>query len=83
LLKNNPELRLNINGHTDGSGDAKHNQTLSEQRATAVVKALTHNTGIQLNRLAAKGFGDTQPIAENSTDNGKALNRRVELVKSN
>ncbi|WP_336933373.1 OmpA family protein [Acinetobacter bereziniae] len=82
LLKNNPELKLTINGHTDGSGDAKHNQTLSEQRANAVVKALTDNTGIQQNRLTAKGFGDTQPVAENSTENGKALNRRVELIKS-
>lgn len=82
LLKNNPELKLTINGHTDGSGDAKHNQALSEQRANAVVKALTNNTGIQQNRLTAKGFGDTQPVAENSTENGKALNRRVELIKS-
>lgn len=82
LLKNNPELKLTINGHTDGSGDAKHNQALSEQRANAVVKALTDNTGIQQNRLTAKGFGDTQPVAENSTENGKALNRRVELIKS-
>lgn len=82
LLKNNPELKLTINGHTDGSGDAKHNQALSEQRANAVVKALTDNTGIQQNQLTAKGFGDTQPVAENSTENGKALNRRVELIKS-
>ena len=82
LLKNNPELKLTINGHTDGSGDAKHNQALSEQRANAVVKALTDNTGIQQNRLTAKGFGDTQPVAGNSTENGKALNRRVELIKS-
>lgn len=82
LLKNNPELKLTINGHTDGSGDTKHNQALSEQRANAVVKALTDNTGIQQNRLTAKGFGDTQPVAENSTENGKALNRRVELIKS-
>ncbi|MFW1799835.1 OmpA family protein [Acinetobacter nematophilus] len=82
LLKNNPELKLSIHGHTDGSGDAKHNQTLSEQRANAVVNALTANTGIQQNRLTAKGFGDTQPVAENSTENGKALNRRVELIKS-
>ncbi|MGE8531275.1 MAG: OmpA family protein [Acinetobacter guillouiae] len=83
LLKNNPELKLSINGHTDNSGDTKHNQTLSEQRANAVVKALTNNTGIQKSRLTAKGLGDTHPIADNSTEDGKALNRRVELIKSN
>jgi len=83
LLKNNPELKLSINGHTDNSGDTKHNQTLSEQRANAVVKALTNNTGIQQSRLTAKGLGDTHPIADNSTEDGKALNRRVELIKSN
>ena len=83
LLKNNPELKLSINGHTDNSGNTKHNQTLSEQRANAVVKALTNNTGIQQSRLTAKGLGDTHPIANNSTEDGKALNRRVELIKSN
>ena len=80
LLKNAPELRLAVNGHTDNSGDAAHNKRLSEGRAQAVVKAIVGN-GIDAARLEAKGFGDTQPVATNDTDAGKAQNRRVELVK--
>jgi len=81
LLKSLPELRLRVNVHTNNSGDAKHNQQLSEKRAQAVVQALTINAVIDKKRLIAKGFGDTQPIAENTTAEAKALNRRVELIK--
>lgn len=80
LLKDDPALKLAVNGHTDNSGDAAHNQSLSEGRAKAVVAALTAQ-GIDAARLSAKGFGDTQPVADNGTDEGKAKNRRVELVK--
>lgn len=80
LLKGNPDLKLAINGHTDNSGDAAHNQTLSEGRAKAVVAALTAK-GIAATRLSAAGFGASKPVADNSTDAGKAKNRRVELVK--
>lgn len=80
LLKDNPDLKLGIYGHTDNTGDAKHNLKLSEQRAESVVAALT-KAGIESNRLTAKGFGDTQPVANNASEDGKAKNRRVELVK--
>ena len=80
LLKDNADLKLGIYGHTDNTGDAAHNLKLSEQRAQAVVAALT-KAGIDTNRLTAKGFGDTQPVAANTTEDGKAKNRRVELVK--
>lgn len=80
LLKDNPNLKLGIYGHTDNTGDAAHNLKLSDQRAQSVVAALT-KAGIESNRLIAKGFGDTQPVANNSNEDGKAKNRRVELVK--
>ena len=80
LLKEDPALKLAVNGHTDDSGDAAHNQPLSEGRAKAVV-ALLVGQGIDAARLTAAGFGSAQPVAENTTAEGKAKNRRVELVK--
>ena len=81
LLKDDPSLELSVNGHTDNTGDADHNQQLSEARAAAVVAALTAQ-GIGAGRLEAKGFGQNQPVADNGTEEGKAKNRRVELVKA-
>lgn len=80
LLNDNPDLQLAIHGHTDNSGDAAYNQTLSEGRAQAVMKLLLAK-GIADSRLSAQGFGDSQPVADNATEAGKAKNRRVELVK--
>ncbi len=80
LLKDDPMLKLSINGHTDNTGDAVHNQQLSQARAAAVVAALTAQ-GIAAERLDAKGFGQDQPVANNGTEEGKARNRRVELVR--
>jgi outer membrane protein OmpA-like peptidoglycan-associated protein len=80
LLKEDPSLKLAVNGHTDDTGDAAHNQQLSEGRAKAVVALLT-GKGIDAARLSAEGFGSAQPVADNGTDEGKAKNRRVELVK--
>lgn len=80
LLKNDPGLKLAVNGHTDNSGDAAHNQALSEGRAKAVVATLTVK-GIVEERLSAAGFGASKPVADNGTEDGKAKNRRVELVK--
>ena len=80
LLRDDPSLQLAVNGHTDSSGDAAHNRTLSEGRANAVVDALV-TRGIDVSRLSAAGFGDSQPVADNATEAGKASNRRVELVK--
>ncbi len=81
LLKSDPSLKLSINGHTDNSGSAAHNQTLSEGRAKSVVAALVAQ-GIEAGRLTATGLGDTQPVADNDSAQGKAKNRRVELVKA-
>ncbi|MBB1088703.1 OmpA family protein [Lysobacter sp. SG-8] len=80
LLEQHPSLELAVNGHTDNTGDAEHNQALSEARAGAVVTALA-SKGIEAARLQAQGFGQSQPVADNSTEVGKAANRRVELVR--
>lgn len=78
-LKANADIKLEVNGHTDNTGKADLNKTLSESRAKAVVNALVAD-GVPADRLKAQGFGDTQPIADNATDEGKIKNRRVELV---
>lgn len=80
VLKANPDLKFEIDGHTDNTGDAAHNLTLSQQRANAV-KAQLVSMGIDGSRLTTKGFGDSKPIRDNSTPDGKANNRRVEFVK--
>jgi outer membrane protein OmpA-like peptidoglycan-associated protein len=80
LLQNSPDLKLRVEGHTDNQGTAASNQVLSERRAKAVVAWLTAH-GIDASRLTAQGFGQTKPVADNSTDEGRAKNRRVELVK--
>lgn len=80
LLMDAPQLRLSINGHTDSSGDAAHNLQLSQLRAHSV-STFIQAAGISSKRLETRGFGDTRPVAENSSEEGKARNRRVELVK--
>jgi OOP family OmpA-OmpF porin len=80
LLKEDDGLRLAVNGHTDNAGDAARNQTLSEGRAQSVVAAVAAK-GVDAARMAAKGFGASQPVADNGTDAGRAQNRRVELVR--
>jgi outer membrane protein OmpA-like peptidoglycan-associated protein/tetratricopeptide (TPR) repeat protein len=78
LLKDNPTLKIQINGHTDNSGKTSDNITLSENRAKAVTTYLT-SKGINAARLAFKGWGETQPVANNATPEGRAQNRRTEL----
>ena len=78
LLKENPTLKIQINGHTDNIGKARDNLVLSDNRAKEVVKFLM-DRGIKPERLSYKGFGATQPIADNSTEQGRAKNRRTEL----
>ena len=82
LLRQSPTLKLSIEGHTDADGNADGNQKLSQERAQAVQAALTAQ-GVAAARLSAKGFGQSKPVADNTTDAGKAKNRRVELVKVN
>jgi outer membrane protein OmpA-like peptidoglycan-associated protein len=80
LMKSQPALKVYIVGHTDNSGALEHNLTLSTQRAQAVLKAL-QNLGVPAARMAAKGMASFGPVATNATDEGKAKNRRVELVE--
>lgn len=81
LLKDNPEMEAFIVGHTDMSGNFEHNMQLSKQRAAAVVDALVSDFGIAADRLTAHGIGPLAPVASNASEAGRALNRRVELVK--
>jgi outer membrane protein OmpA-like peptidoglycan-associated protein len=74
------EIRVEVAGHTDNVGSPEANLKLSEERAKAVMAALV-SRGIPAARLAAKGYGQTTPIADNRTEEGRAKNRRVELVK--
>ncbi len=80
MLQQHPDLRLRIEGHTDDTGNAASNQTLSERRAHAV-RAYLVRQGIAANRLEAVGLGQTQPVADNAAPEGRQQNRRVELVR--
>jgi outer membrane protein OmpA-like peptidoglycan-associated protein len=81
LLTNNPTLKVGIVGHTDMVGDATSNMKLSQARAQAVIAALVSKHGISASRLVAFGAGPWAPVASNKTDDGRAKNRRVELVE--
>jgi len=81
LLKDAPDTTAFIVGHTDMSGDLDHNLDLSRRRAAAVVEALVAQHGVSADRLAPRGIGPLAPVASNDADAGRALNRRVEMVK--
>jgi OOP family OmpA-OmpF porin len=78
ILKENPEINIEIDGHTDSTGPAAYNMTLSEERAKAVMKYLV-DRGVNAERLTMKGFGLTKPAVSNDTKAGRAKNRRVEF----
>jgi len=78
VLKANPGLRIEIQGHTDSIGSAAYNMKLSERRAQAVADYFAKH-GIAANRMTVKGYGFTRPVAPNDTPEGRALNRRVQL----
>lgn len=78
ILKKNPSLKLEIQGHTDNRGAPKYNQSLSEKRANAVMEYFV-GKGVEQSRLSAKGYGLTKPAASNDSAAGRAQNRRVEL----
>jgi outer membrane protein OmpA-like peptidoglycan-associated protein len=81
LMQEHPGLTLLVEGHTDDAGSYEANMTLSKERAAAVKEALVQTHGIDAARLKTKGQGSTQPAASNDTEQGRAENRRVELVK--
>lgn len=81
LLKSDPQARLHVVGHTDNQGSPDYNLDLSRRRAAAVVRALTTQYGIAAARLDSFGCGLYAPLASNAAEDGRAKNRRVELVK--
>jgi outer membrane protein OmpA-like peptidoglycan-associated protein len=80
ILKENPTIRVEIQGHTDSVGSASYNQTLSEARAATVVNYFVMTHQIDPRRLLPRGYGETMPIASNASEAGRSLNRRVEFV---
>ncbi|MGI9415975.1 MAG: OmpA family protein [Hyphomicrobiales bacterium] len=81
-LKKNPDKRVMFEGHTDADGTDAYNRDLSGRRADAVLQWIARH-GIDMSRLTATGHGETQPVADNSSPQGKALNRRVEIRVTN
>jgi len=79
LLTQNPGVRIEVHGHTDSDGESVFNQQLSQERAEAVVEALRVR-GVDPGRLTAIGFGESNPIEPNITEEGRAVNRRIEFV---
>jgi len=80
VLKAASTLKIEVGGHTDKVGTPQSNDKLSTARAEAVMKALVKR-GVTANRLTAKGYGQSAPVADNRSEDGRAKNRRVELVK--
>lgn len=79
FLNQNPTVKIELSGHTDNVGNKDFNKTLSQKRAESVLAYLTQE-GISIDRLVAQGYGMEKPVADNSTEDGKALNRRVEFT---
>jgi outer membrane protein OmpA-like peptidoglycan-associated protein len=81
VLTANAGLKLKVIGYTDNKGSADHNLKLSQHRADAIVAMLVKDYGIAVDRLSAIGAGSNAPVASNDTEEGRAKNRRVELLK--
>ncbi len=79
FMKRHSDVTLRVEGHTDSTGKADYNQQLSERRAKSVKKYLV-NKGVDASRITTKGFGESKPIADNSTKAGRAQNRRTEMI---
>jgi len=82
VLEENPERTVLIEGFTDSTGSSAHNQRLSERRATSVRQTL-QEMGVNRNRIAIRGFGESYPVASNDTSEDRQMNRRVEIILSN
>jgi len=81
-MKKDPTAKFTLSGYASAEGTDEHNMQLSVDRANSV-KAYLINTGINADNLTAKGYGEANPVADNSTEEGKVLNRRVEMKKQN
>jgi len=79
-LKDNPDWKIHVEGYTDSAGSKSGNVALSRRRAESVANWLAEH-GVDRSRLTAKGYGAAHPAADNSTDEGRSKNRRVELVR--
>ncbi len=82
ILKENPSINVQVQGYTDAIGSVEYNLKLSDRRA-ATVKNYLVAQGVSASRLTTKGFGKSNPVASNDTADGRAQNRRVELVPTN
>ncbi len=80
IVKDTPGFHVQVDGHTDNVGNPESNKKLSQARAEAVVKYLVEKKKVDSKRLSAKGWGDSQPIADNKTAKGRAKNRRVDFT---
>ncbi len=81
ILKANPDIKVEIGGHTDSSGSEKANLKISEKRAESVKRYLMDKFNIPGDRMVVKGYGSQRPIADNKTREGRSKNRRVEFVE--
>jgi len=79
ILKDNPDAKVEIGGHTDGVGKDPANQALSEKRALSAKKYIQDKYNIPNSRLVTKGYGNAKPVADNKTQEGRSKNRRVEF----
>ncbi|MBS1501716.1 MAG: OmpA family protein [Bacteroidetes bacterium] len=79
-MKQDTSVKFMLSGYASAEGTPEHNMVLSQDRANSV-KAYLVNTGVSANRLITKGYGEANPIADNTTENGRILNRRVEIKK--
>jgi OOP family OmpA-OmpF porin len=77
-MKQYPQTTTVVEGHTDSVGPDAYNQKLSERRANAVKQVLTQQYGVESTRVDSVGYGETRPVADNATEEGRAVNRRVE-----
>jgi len=80
LLQDNPQIQVEIAGHTDSAGSGKAKQAISEKRALSVKKYLQDKYNIPDNRMTIKGYGSSKPVADNNTQEGRSKNRRVEFI---
>ena len=78
-MHENPELKIRIEGHTDSEGEIQYNMNLSKRRAKTVMDYLVTNS-VSANRLSYEGFGESKPVSDNTSPEGRTLNRRIEIV---